>query len=250
VTVTAALVPHGFKDASVAPAQVASWWACCPAANIGVVPGRAGLLVLDVDGDAGAATARALGVPTDTATVETGRGWHLWFRIPPDAVIGNAPLGPCLDVRCHRGYVVAPPSLHPSGRLYAWRGGRPTRFAPLPDALLARLRAADRPSHQADGADRPAPATTGPVRADVWRRLEGYLAKVETGLVADSGRKRAAYRLTCVMLHELHLDEARAWPVLAAWNGDNADPLPPRELRRVFRDAQRRGRPRWEERVA
>jgi hypothetical protein len=51
-------------------------------------------------------------------------------------------LGPGIDTRAQGGYVVLPPSVHPSGRPYAWRPGRDpwtTPPASLPAWLLEKL---------------------------------------------------------------------------------------------------------------
>lgn len=44
-----ALAPHGFKDATTDPATIARWFAQVPGAGVGIHPGPAGLLVLDLD---------------------------------------------------------------------------------------------------------------------------------------------------------------------------------------------------------
>jgi hypothetical protein len=53
--------------------------------------------------------------------VRTGRegGFHRYLN-HPGGTIGNARLGPGVDVRADKGYVLAPPSVHPSGGIYKW----------------------------------------------------------------------------------------------------------------------------------
>lgn len=134
--------PNGLKDASRDVAVVESWWQQWPAANIGCLPGPSGFAVVDVDGPQGAATAQALGLLAEpTATVETGRGEHRWYK-HPGGTIGNEPLGPELDVRADRGYCILPPSVHPSGKRYRWAGDVKLRDAAVvPPAVLQRWRA-------------------------------------------------------------------------------------------------------------
>ncbi len=103
-----------------------------------------GFDVLDVDpkngGDESLAALVAQHGPLP-ATVEAstgGGGRHFLFR--PDARVrcSAGRLGHGLDVRGRGGYVVAPPSVHPSGCRYRWVV-RDVPLAPWPPWLLARI---------------------------------------------------------------------------------------------------------------
>jgi hypothetical protein len=138
----------GFLSASCDPATVTSWWAMQPNANIGLWPGQSGLIVIDLDGPEGEATGRALGLLSEpTLQVVTGRedgGRHLYFK-RPDFPISNANIGKKVDVRCDAGYVVLPPSIHPSGRSYAWVG-KVDEIGEIPPRVLDVLRQAQAPT--------------------------------------------------------------------------------------------------------
>jgi hypothetical protein len=103
-------------------------WKSWPDAGVAIRTGvESGLLVLDVDvpeGGAGALAAleRAHGKLPMTATVLTGGGGqHLYFRHTGQEVRNSAGrLGVGIDVRADGGYVVAPPTVHESGRHYVW----------------------------------------------------------------------------------------------------------------------------------
>lgn len=128
--------------------QVRAWFAQHPDANVGLVTGApGGLVVIDVDprhGGDGSLTAleREHGpLPPTVESLTGGGGRHLFFAHPGaesgkrTAVrIGNRTgIAPGIDVRGDGGYVVVPPSIHPSGRAYAWRDGHdPGRRAPAP----------------------------------------------------------------------------------------------------------------------
>ena len=72
------LTKNGFRDASSDPAIVRNRWGRWPTVNIGFVPGRVGLLVVDIDGAEGEASASRLGLFAEpTLEVQTGRGRHL-----------------------------------------------------------------------------------------------------------------------------------------------------------------------------
>lgn len=119
---------HGLKDASRDPEQVRRWWRQWPDANIGILTGpESGIAVLDVDGQAGEESLTALikqhGRPAETAKSATGGGGrHIIFKYPADGRLKNSTskLGPKLDTRGDGGYIVAPPSVHISGRRYEW----------------------------------------------------------------------------------------------------------------------------------
>ena len=132
------LTVNGFHAATTDADQVSAWWTEEPEANIGFCPGRAGLLVVDIDGPDGERDAQELGLLSEpTLTVITPRGQHLYFR-HPGGRIGNRKLAICLDVRGDAGYVLLPPSIHPSGKRYRALGEAGDTIA-LPPAALAVL---------------------------------------------------------------------------------------------------------------
>ncbi len=108
-----------------------------------------GLLVLDIDGEAGADALHDLErehgeLPATVEALTGGGGRHVYFRHPGEP-IGNTAgkLGAGIDTRGDGGYVVGPPSPHPSGRRYQWSvDGHPddVEIAPAPDWLLEALR--------------------------------------------------------------------------------------------------------------
>jgi Bifunctional DNA primase/polymerase, N-terminal len=90
--------------------------ACGPGSNV---------WVLDVDGDQGKAALRRLieqhGKLPETLTSRTGKGGHLFWSYPQSTIRNSASkVGGGLDVRGDGGYVLVPPSVHPSGRVYEW----------------------------------------------------------------------------------------------------------------------------------
>lgn len=115
-----------YRRATTDVAQIKRWWRQFPAANIGLATGAtSGIWVLDVDGPEGEASFVQLvkdqAQLPETAIVKTTKGWHLYWKLgeQPDPMrrIGSRP---GLDVIGGNGYLLAPPSVHPSGMLYAW----------------------------------------------------------------------------------------------------------------------------------
>jgi hypothetical protein len=141
-----------YQDRCATAAEIASWFDRWPEANVGIVTGIvSALVVLDVDArHRGAQSLAALetahGPLPPTLVVETGGGGrHLYFSHPGGVVHNRVGLAPGIDVRADGGCVVAPPSVHPSGRRYAWAPGcAPTqaRLAPMPPWLVQLARPA------------------------------------------------------------------------------------------------------------
>ena len=142
------LAPNGLRSASLSEAEVRHWRDVVPQANVGLVTGD--VIVLDVDprhgGDCSLeALERQHGeLPADLARADRrGRPPHLTFS-PPAVDIPNSVgvLAPGLDVRGDGGYVVAPPSVHISGRIYAWSVDHhpdEVPLAPMPEWLVRAL---------------------------------------------------------------------------------------------------------------
>lgn len=93
--------------------------------NLGVVVGWKNLIVVDFDLNDGDYTSWRLWVArqsryirhlvNDTYQVMTGRGYHFYFTtLQPET---NRKLSK-IDIKAQGGYVLAPPSIHPSGRAY------------------------------------------------------------------------------------------------------------------------------------
>lgn len=147
---------HGHLDATTDEAQIRRWWSEFPGDNIGIRTGRrSNLFVLDLDNKSGADLAallaqitRMLGVFPRTVIVVTGSGGlHLWFRMPPDGAripCSQKRVAPNADIRGDGGYVVAPGSIHVSGREYAFVEGLGLEEVPIadaPDELVLKSRA-------------------------------------------------------------------------------------------------------------
>lgn len=101
---------HGHLDATTDPEKLRGMFASSRANGVGLHPGPAGLVVVDIDckgAHDGFDTAAGLDLPdTFTATTPSG-GEHRWFRKPADVHIGNLS-APGIDVRADAGWVVAP----------------------------------------------------------------------------------------------------------------------------------------------
>lgn len=111
--------------------EIDRWFRHWPDANLGIVTGRiSGIVVVDVDarhgGPDSVATLEALHghLPATIEAATGGGGRHLYYAHPGMPVANRVGLRPGIDLRGDGGCVVAPPSVHPSGRRYAWVAGR------------------------------------------------------------------------------------------------------------------------------
>lgn len=133
-----------FQQRIAERAEIDRWFRHRPDANVAIVTGRlSGLVVVDVDprhggSDSLASFEAAHGALEPTVEAATGGGGrHLYFRHPGTTTPNRAGLRPGIDVRGDGGCVVAPPSIHPSGRRYAWIGGRAPGEVPLASLPVA-----------------------------------------------------------------------------------------------------------------
>lgn len=136
---------RGLHDATRDPDAIRHWWRRWHDANAavrtGAAPDGAGIVVVDIDPDAGGdRSLEALiadhGPLPATLEVHTGGGGrHLYFAHPGTAIPNSAGrLGAGIDVRGDGGYVLVPPSRHRSGGCYRWTTLGPP--AELPAWLL------------------------------------------------------------------------------------------------------------------
>jgi hypothetical protein len=208
-------------------AEIRGWFERWPDANIGIVTGAvSGLVVLDIDPqhdgeESLARLEREHGpLPVTVEALTGGGGRHLYFAHPGGLVRNKAGLAPGIDLRGDGGYVVAPPSMHPSGRRYAWEVSHhpdDMPVAPLPGWLAARL---------ADGA-----ARLGHPRAH-WRAI----ARDGVG----EGQRNTTLASFAGHLLWHGVDPEVALELLACWNAQRCrPPLPQEEVARTVESIAR-----------
>jgi len=182
------LTPNGWHDATRDERTILQWWDRWPDANIGVACGPSGIGVADMDSKAGADPRELLPAFDGYPVVWTGeapepspeypnslpdvRGAHVYFR---------AQLATCktklagVEIRGAGAYVIAPPSVHPSGVPYE---GDVPAVADLPEAPagLADFLIASSPAS--------APVPEDDERLAQGNRHEGLLAWARSRLTA------------------------------------------------------------------
>jgi Bifunctional DNA primase/polymerase, N-terminal/Primase C terminal 1 (PriCT-1)/AAA domain len=130
---------RGFLDATTDEQCIRGWWGAGPTAGIATPTGN-GRVVLDVD-DCAAVNGLPGELPPTVEALTGGGGRHLWFRC--NERVSNSPgrLPGGIHFRGDGGYVVLPPSPHPSGGEYEWRTAPDEHpMAPIPGWLLELLK--------------------------------------------------------------------------------------------------------------
>jgi hypothetical protein len=235
------LAPNGLRSASAESWQIKLWWQHVPQANLGVTTDR--LVVIDVDprhaGDESfAALEREHGqMPLTWRALTGGGGEHVIFACPDGVEIANVaaeqmenpPLGKGIDIRGRGGYIVAPPSLHISGRAYAWSVDHhpaDVPLAPAPDWLITRLTA--RTTNGGKGHD---PAQ--------WAaRKAGTVSQYRDMAIAEIAGK---------LLRAISLDPRFVATLVHDWNVCHCDPpLPEQQVQDIFNRICRKERERLE----
>lgn len=166
---------RGWTDAATRDRdQIRRWASKHPDSNVGVVL-LGEHLVVDVDepGEFTYWVADQGHRITRTMSVETGRGRHLYYRLPGVLSGGNNTRVPGADLKI-RGLVVAPGSLHPSGTRY--RLASPRAMSDAPDWLIELVTATPTPAECRPGAGDPKAWPVDRqmrVASTVWAASEG-----------------------------------------------------------------------------
>lgn len=138
--------------------EIKKWYQRWPDGNVGIVTGViSGLVVLDIDPKHGGDDSIAKLIqehgplPHTTEATTGGGGRHVYFAHPGGIVRNKVGLVPGIDLRGDGGCVVAPPSVHASGKSYSWlqdHDPKRSTLAPLPGWLLGEATGVQqRPGH-------------------------------------------------------------------------------------------------------
>jgi hypothetical protein len=221
--------PNGHLSATTDTGIVKLWWELrVPEANLGVRTEK--LVVIDVDPRHGGDESftvleREQEFPPTWRALTGGGGEHILFACPDGVEIANVvaklmdepPLGPGIDVRARGGYIVAPPSRHISGRVYAWSVDHhpaDVPLAPAPAWLIERL--TRRSTNGGKGHD---PAQ--------W-------AARKAGMISEY-REKAIAEMAGKLLRAVSLDPAFVATLVHDWNACHCDPpLPEHKVQTIL----------------
>lgn len=113
---------HQFQNRRATEAELEDWFSD-PTMGVGIVTGAiSNLTVADFDGDIGAATEQEIlpRLGAGPVALTGGGGCHRFFSHPGKKVPTRKGILPGMDIRGDGGFIVAPPSVHASGRQYSW----------------------------------------------------------------------------------------------------------------------------------
>jgi hypothetical protein len=248
------LTKHGCKDATTDAEQIRDWWTKTPNANIGIACGKtSGVYVVDVDvkGDIdGRKSLKEFPPLPPTVIAETGGGGlHAFYKTENPPVNKNA-FRPGVDLRGEGYYVIAPPSIHPSGQQYRWSPGYSPwecTFAEYPSFLRPPERPAPQPIPErapqvASATSQPAPRAPS---EDVLRRASLYLAQCDPAIQGQAGHNKLLWAAVA-MVHGFMLTDDQAYDLLVReYNGrclppwDLTDAKDYRDFRRKISEARK-----------
>lgn len=204
--------PHGVKDASKDWRFIEKWIGGHPKFNLAIATGRISqIFALDIDPRHGGddnlrkLESQHTELPRTVRFLTGGGGQHILFRHPGVDVLNSVgKLAPGIDIRGDGGYIVAPPSLHISGRSYAIdvdHHPSDVKIADAPKWLLEAILEKKITSEQ---------------RTTNWRDL------VRNG-APDGERNNSIARLTGHLLRN-RIDPWVAAELLLAWNTHRCKP--------------------------
>ena len=182
--------------------QIKAWWIKYPYANIGIITGKiSNLTVVDIEAGGN------IDAYPDTLVCQTGGGgYHFYYRYT-EQLKNKVRIKELTDIRNDSGYVVAPPSVHQSGKRYKWYIRK--KIAPFPSHLFYEKSIEEAKSTEWD---------------DI---LDGVKA----------GERNATAAKVCGLFltkSPYSLWEKIAWPAVKNWNQQNQPPLSENELREVY----------------
>ena len=194
--------------------MVESWFNNLSGAGVGVVTGRiSNMVVLDVERTCPYPIEELLKkYPTQMIAKSGGGGYHLFYQYPTNQarVSNRVRIFDGADLRADGGFIVLPPTMHPSGNRYEW-----IKRGPLGAFPMALLELQAQPRIQGEGWITEAlRGVSEGGRNDTCARLAGYFFK--KGMNAD-------------IVEALLLD----------WNERNEPPLPVNEVRATIKSIER-----------
>ncbi len=199
---------QGYQEKPPTREQVIGWNGLFAKGGIGLITGSAyGLVVVDIDPrNGGNESFKSLHLPPTRIIRSGGGGAHYYYRWPKN-IPAPSPKGlyPGVDIQGEKKYVIAPPSLHESGKTYEIVNPEED-LAEAPDWIHALVE--EKPKLWKTGRD-----------------------GVSEGLRNDTAASLLGSLFT---QHSSQKWESHVWPKVLEWNCKNVPPMSEKELRTVY----------------
>jgi hypothetical protein len=217
-----------FQEVRPTDDEIKEWQRLNLFENIGIICGKVSnnLVVIDIDDNE---LIKKLNIKLENFikngnwVVKTAKGWHIYCRneTNPDNIIKNNDLK--IEKRGNGGYVVAPPSIHPSGEKYEFLNvNNPEDLKPLPIENVDLIW--DYLINHSKIFDSSKPACI----------LNILQTKLDVGKRNDTAFALVHYYNN---IKQLNPEEIKT--ILKKWNIDNKEPLENKELETVINSASK-----------
>ena len=214
--------------------EVTSWFTENPDANIAIITGDvSGIIVMDLDSADAEQYAKDKGGFDGTPRVVTGRGSQVYLKHPEFPVRNSSNRDLKIDMRGDGGYVVAPPSMHGSGRQYKW----------MEECSILDVDPVECPEWVLDFIKNPPKKEVKETKQIVTMesKINGPAEKTEGNKFVDilrngtsaGDRNQTAASLVGHLMKTVK-DPNEVWEIVNNWNMKNSPPLDQRELRKTF----------------
>lgn len=213
-----------FQKRKATEKEISNWWRKWPDANIGLLTGKInGITVFDQDGPQAEQIIKASGgLPPGPQSI-TNKGRQYFFRQPGFSVQNDVNKKLDLDIRGDGGYIVAPPSIHPSGHTYSWAPGLSLFEIELPEMRPWQVEYIKKHCI---------------IDSEGQRNPPGWQKEALKG-VSQGERNNAATKLVGRYIRSGLLDQ-EVLSLLLAWNRKNKPPLPKSEIENILRSIRER----------
>lgn len=174
-----------FTEQKPTAEQVRHWWAQWPTANIAVITGKiSGIVAVDIDTNRGGNPHKVFeDHPTGLISRTGSGGYHLLYTYPQGVDnVANRVGKDGIDIRGDGGYIIAPPSIHVSGKAYEFIANKAMEEAP--DWACHPVEITEERDSNAKWLSELLQGISSGGRNDGCARLAGYYA--DKGIVKDA----------------------------------------------------------------
>ncbi len=223
-----------YKQRRPTKEEVTSWFTEYPDANIAIITGDvSGIIVMDLDSPDAEQYAKDKGCFDGTPRVVTGRGSQVYLQHPEYPVHNSSNRALKIDIRGDGGYVVAPPSMHGSGRQYRW----------MEDCSILDVDPVECPEWVTDFIKNPPKKEVKETKQIVTMesKINGPAEKTEGNKFVDilrngtsSGDRNHTAASLIGHLMKTVKDPNEVWEIVNNWNMKNSPPLDQKELKKTF----------------